>query len=147
MPEPKETLKPLGSARIFVIQKHYARNLHFDFRLSYLGSLKSWVVPKGLSKLTKDRRLAIQVEDHPLSYAKFEGTIPKGQYGAGTVKIWDSGKYYNITKDEHGKLLSMRKCLKEGHLEVWLEGDRYKGAYVLHKFNEKQWLVIKMKKR
>lgn len=146
-PEPNGILKPKGRARLFVIQKHYARNLHFDFRLSHFRSLKSWVVPKGLSKLTKDKRLAIQVEDHPLSYARFEGTIPEGQYGAGKVKIWDSGVYYNLTQDENGKLLPMRHCLKEGHLIVWLEGGRYKGAYVLHRFNQEQWLIIKMKKR
>lgn len=112
-----------------------------------MGKLKSWVVPKGVSKLTRDKRLAIEVEDHSLSYAKFEGTIPKGQYGAGTVKIWDSGKYYNITEDDNGKSISIRKCLKEGHLEIWLEGDRYSGAYVLHRIEEKQWLLIKMKKK
>jgi DNA ligase D-like protein (predicted 3'-phosphoesterase) len=142
--EPLALRQSSKSKKLFVIQKHYAKSLHYDFRLEFNGVLKSWAIPKGLSKLTKDKRLAIQTEDHPLDYAKFEGTIPKGNYGAGKVVTWDIGTYTNVKRDEKGKEVSFRKCLKEGYVEVWLEGSRFKGGYALIHFKEKNWLAIKM---
>ena len=117
---------------IFVIQKHQARNLHYDFRLEKEGVLKSWAVPKEPSTKIGIRRLAIQVEDHSLEYAKFEGTIPSGQYGAGTVEMWDKGEY---------------DLLKETSEEITfiLKGMKLKGKYSLIRFlsEENSWLLIK----
>ncbi|PCI96018.1 DNA ligase [Candidatus Aerophobetes bacterium] len=142
--EPKAVKRTSTKKRLFVIQKHYATRLHFDFRLELNGVLKSWAVPKGLSKSTKDKRLAIQTEDHPIGYAKYEGTIPKGQYGAGKVIQWDIGEYFNTKIDDKGKEVSLRKCFKEGYIEIYLKGKRYKGPYALFHFKEKNWLLIKM---
>src|SRR5688572_30245381 len=98
-PEPKGSR---GEKRVFVIQKHHASHLHYDFRIEIQGVLKSWAVPKGLSKKIGEKRLAVETEDHPLSYANFEGVIPEGEYGAGIVKIWDKGKFQNIKTDKQG---------------------------------------------
>ncbi len=98
-PEPKgKSTGGRSKKPIFVIQKHAARQLHYDFRLQLGRALKSWAVPKGPSLNPSDKRMAVEVEDHPLGYAKFEGVIPKGEYGAGTVMIWDKGSYRNVTK-------------------------------------------------
>ncbi len=133
--EPMGSVKKTGKSR-FVVQRHQARNLHYDFRLETEGVLKSWAVPKGLSNKKGEKRLAIQVEDHPVDYINFEGKIPEGQYGAGTVKIWDKGTW---------KLLS--GSLKQGQLEFDLTGKRYKGTYTLIQTkmggNKKNWLVFK----
>ena len=130
---------------IFVIQKHAARSMHYDFRLSIGGVLVSWAVPKGPSMSTQVKRLAIRTDDHPIAYARFEGVIPKGEYGAGTVMVWDKGTYRNIKK-KGGKKVSMEQCLGNGQIEVWLEGDVLRGGYVLLRMGkEKQWLLIKMK--
>lgn len=121
---------------IFVVQKHNASHLHYDFRLSMNGVLKSWAIPKQPSKDSKVRRLAIQVEDHPLSYANFEGTIEEGHYGAGKVKIWDKGRYSLIEKSRN-------------KIVVDLEGKRLKGKYALVKFAKsggKNWLFFRMRK-
>lgn len=144
-PEPKPK-KLKGKSAQYVIQKHHARSLHYDFRLSIGGVLKSWAVPKGVPKTTKEKHLAVETEDHPLSYAKFEGEIPEGEYGAGKVIIWDKGKYYNLKKDKSGKEILMSTCHKKGRIEIWLMGDRYEGPYALIKFRDKNWLLIKMKK-
>ncbi len=127
--------------RAFVIQKHDASQLHYDFRLEVDGILKSWAVPKGPSTDPAEKRLAVEVEDHQLSYADFEGVIPEGQYGAGTVMVWDTGSYENIRED------GMASCHKDGLIEVWLEGEKLQGGYALKRFRggkKPQWLLIKM---
>ncbi len=120
---------------IFVIHKHFARNLHFDLRLEMDGVLKSWAVPKEPPTIKGIKRLAIQVEDHPLNYANFEGEIPKGNYGAGKVEIWDAGTY---ELDD----------LKRDKIEFELHGKKLKGKYVLVKTKygkqkDKSWLFFK----
>lgn len=121
---------------IFVIHEHHARKLHYDLRLEMDGVLKSWALPKGPSMSPKDKRLAVLVEDHPLEYASFEGIIPEGSYGAGLVLIWDSGSYRII-----------KGGLASGNIEIFLEGKRLKGAFVLTKLKGKEddWLMIKKK--
>jgi DNA ligase D-like protein (predicted 3'-phosphoesterase) len=122
-----------GERRIYVIQKHAASHLHFDLRLEMDGVLKSWAVPKEPSTLPSVKRLAVQVEDHPVEYASFEGTIPEGEYGAGTVEIWDKGTYKLIDR-------------KEDKLIVEIDGAKLSGAYVLVRFkDEKNWLFFKKK--
>jgi len=145
-PEPKGLKqKKLKREPIFVVQKHAASHLHFDFRLEVAGVLKSWAIPKGPSTNPATKRLAVATEDHPLEYALFEGTIPKGEYGGGEVIVWDIGTYTNI-KEKFG---SMDDFLKKGHIEVFLEGKKLKGAYVLIRMRtadhpDKNWLLIKM---
>jgi DNA ligase D-like protein (predicted 3'-phosphoesterase) len=145
--EPSGEGKKSTEEPIFVIQKHDASNLHYDFRLEMDGVLKSWAVPKGPSTDTSVKRLAIPTEDHPLEYADFEGVIPEGEYGAGTVMVWDTGPYRNLRaeKDEDG--LSMDESLDEGKLEVWLEGKKLRGGYALihtGSGDDARWLLIKM---
>lgn len=120
----------------FVVHEHHARHLHFDFRLEMDGVLKSWAVPKGPSVNPADKRLAIMVEDHPLDYVSFEGMIPEGNYGAGTVVIWDRGTY-NLISGSAGT----------GRIEMLLNGKKLKGAFVLTKMKgkDKEWLLIKKK--
>jgi DNA ligase D-like protein (predicted 3'-phosphoesterase) len=146
-----KTKEPIGKIQkrakkdFFVIQKHAAKNLHFDLRLEIDGTLKSWAVPKGPSLSTREKRLAILMEDHPLEYGNFEGVVPKGEYGAGVVMLWDRGKYQNIKKDDLGELIPMKKCFKLGSIEIWLKGKKIKGGFALIHFREKNWLLIKMK--
>lgn len=127
---------------VFVVQKHEASRLHFDFRLETDGVLKSWAVPKGPSMNPKDKRLAVQVEDHPLDYAGFEGVIPEGNYGAGTVEIWDNGTYAYT-----GKLRDMDEAIKHGVIEVELHGHKLKGLFDLVRTDmddkKNNWLLIK----
>lgn len=127
---------------IFVIQKHDASHLHYDFRLEINGVLKSWAIPKGPSTNPNDKRLAIETEDHPMEYAKFEGTIPEGEYGAGTVMVWDIGSYKNIRKKP------IEECYEEGEIEVWLEGKKLEGGFVLFKTkfrgSKNSWIYKKM---
>ncbi len=134
---------------IFVIQKHQATQLHYDLRLEVDGVLASWAVPKGPSTDPRVRRLAVQVEDHPLDYASFEGNIPKGEYGGGTVIVWDRGFYGNLRLDSTGKAIPMSRCLREGRIEIWVEGDKLHGGYALVRTGmgdlRKNWLLIKMK--
>src|ERR1700722_9795906 len=129
-PEPRGG-KPAGKALQFVVQKHDASRLHYDFRLEMEGVLKSWAVPKGPSLNPADKRLAMMVEDHPFDYRDFEGIIPKGQYGGGTVIVWDQGTYEPIepvtSKKEAEKLLL--KQLKAGSLKIKLNGSKLMGEF------------------
>ena len=135
--------------KIFVIHKHDASHLHYDVRIEVGGVLKSWAVPKGVPKTTAEKHLAIQTEDHPYNYAKFHGTIPEGNYGAGTVDIWDSGTYRNI-KTHDGKLVPMKECLTRGTVEIFMSGKKLNGPYALIRTNfrgKPSWLMIKMKRQ
>jgi bifunctional non-homologous end joining protein LigD len=142
-PEPKGKTKKRAKKTIFVVQQHAARSNHFDFRLEMGGVLKSWAVPKGMPIKVAEKHLAVETEDHPLDYAVFEGKIPKGEYGAGKVKIWDKGSYRNIRK------ISIKESYENGQIEVALNGRKLKGRYALiqTKFNNnpKNWLLIKMR--
>ncbi|PIZ56937.1 DNA ligase [bacterium (Candidatus Torokbacteria) CG_4_10_14_0_2_um_filter_35_8] len=145
----KRTIEPEGGKKkrskkpIFIVQKHKARNLHYDFRLEIGGVLKSWAVPKGPSLDPKVKRLAILVEDHPLEYADFEGKIPEGEYGAGSVIIWDKGTYKNV-REEDGKKISMEKSFKDGYIEIELKGKKLKGSFSLIR-TKIGWLLVKHK--
>jgi len=134
---------------IFVIQKHDASNLHYDFRIEVDGVLKSWAVPKGPSTDPSVKRLAIPTEDHPLPYADFEGVIPEDAYGGGTVMVWDRGSYRNLKEADEGEEMpkSVAKQLEEGHATIWLEGEKLSGGYALirtGKGDDPRWLMIKM---
>lgn len=145
-PEPVSSVSVQENAsgkQIFVVQKHDARSLHYDFRLEVDGVLKSWAVPKGPSTNPKEKRLAIMTEDHPLSYSEFEGVIPEGRYGAGTVIVWDIGPYRNMTEKD-GQAISMAKALEKGHVSFWLEGKKIKGGYALTR-TKIGWILVKMK--
>jgi DNA ligase D-like protein (predicted 3'-phosphoesterase) len=144
--DPRQTPEPEGrsghghDAPVFVVQRHDASTLHFDFRLEIGGVLVSWSVPKGPSVDPRDRRLAIRTEDHPLDYADFEGTIPPGQYGGGTVIVWDTGRF-DVLTDE-----SAEKALANGHLKVGLHGSKISGSFSLIRRptdRHEQWLLIK----
>jgi bifunctional non-homologous end joining protein LigD len=147
--EPKGEKKKGGKDLIFVVQKHDASQLHYDFRLELDGVLKSWAVPKGPSMNPNEKRLAIMVEDHPLDYKDFEGVIPKENYGGGTVIVWDNGIYHSIehkNKDEDEKLI--KKGLTDGDIKFILEGQKLKGKFALvnmKKPKENAWLLIKKK--
>lgn len=147
--EPKGKTKKSNDQLIFVIQRHAASRLHYDFRLEMDGVLKSWAVPKGPSLDPKDKRLAMMVEDHPYDYKDFEGNIPEGNYGAGQVEIWDSGTYEPL--DNHSKLSDEKELLKElhaGSLKFILHGKKLKGEFALVKMKnteENSWLLIKHK--
>ncbi|RJQ42986.1 MAG: hypothetical protein C4538_12740 [Nitrospiraceae bacterium] len=147
-PEPKPELRPEGDALIFVIHKHAARNLHYDLRLELDGVLKSWAVPKGPSLDPSLKRLAMMVEDHPFDYKDFEGVIPEGNYGAGSVIIWDRGFYHHPSakgKEENEKFL--REGLKKGDLKFVLKGEKLQGEFALVRMrrDEKSWLLMKKK--
>jgi bifunctional non-homologous end joining protein LigD len=141
-PEPKGRVAG-KKGRSFVIQKHDASRLHFDFRLELDGVLKSWAVTKGPSLDPSEKRLAVRVEDHPLDYGGFEGTIPKGQYGGGTVMLWDKGEWQPQGDPNEG--------LKKGKLSFILKGKRLKGGFTLVRMRQdrngkharQNWLLIK----
>jgi DNA ligase D-like protein (predicted 3'-phosphoesterase) len=137
-----------GDEAIFVIQKHDASNLHYDFRIEIDGTLKSWSVPKGPSTDPEEKRMAIPTEDHPLEYADFEGVIPEGEYGAGTVMIWDKGTFKNIKEDDDGEPVDLKKSYEQGTVEIYLKGEKLKGGYALVEMEsgnmEGNWLLIKM---
>jgi len=145
--EPTGKIKKSVSNLSFVIQRHKASRLHYDFRLELDGVLKSWAVPKGPSLNPKDKRLAMMVEDHPYDYKDFAGEIPEGNYGAGIVEIWDEGTYSDIDnspKDVAEKKL--RAGLKAGDLKFQLFGKKLKGEFALVKLKSKEdnsWLLIK----
>jgi DNA ligase D-like protein (predicted 3'-phosphoesterase) len=129
--------------KIYVIQKHDASNLHYDLRLESEGILKSWVLPKGPSMDSSVKRLAIPTENHPIEYATFEGVIPDGQYGAGTVILWDKG-YYKSTKENE----SFEKSLEKGHSTLNISGNKLRGDFALirtGKDENARWLFFKMK--
>jgi bifunctional non-homologous end joining protein LigD len=135
--------KAKGKALHFVVQKHAASHLHYDFRLELDGVMKSWAVPKGPSYDPSVRRLAMEVEDHPISYNTFEGTIPAGEYGGGTVMLWDRGTY---EAEDGGGAASLRRGYEKGDLKIVMHGQRLKGGWVLVRMQRPgrpQWLLIK----
>ena len=127
----------------FVIHKHAATSLHYDFRLEAGGVLKSWAVPKGPSTDPRDKRLAMRVEDHSLSYGNFEGVIPEGQYGAGEVIVWDAGTWRPLTDG------SVEDALDDGHLTFWLDGKKLRGGWSLRRIGadgrRERWLLVKQR--
>lgn len=145
-PEPSGKKGVAGAALTFVVQRHHASHLHYDFRLELNGAMKSWAVPKGPSLNPKDKRLAMMVEDHPISYSTFEGEIPAGNYGAGQVTIWDHGTYEPI--NENGEVITPEDFshhLEAGSIKFRMHGKLLKGDFALvHiKKDEKTWLLIK----
>ncbi len=137
--QPKKKRRRRGEPR-FVIQKHDATTLHYDFRLEVDGTLRSWAVPKGPSTDPRENRLAVEVEDHPLEYADFEGVIGAG-YGSGAVIVWDAGTYRNLDEDK-----TMAEALDAGHARIWLEGEKLRGGWSLIRTNagkKPQWLLKK----
>ena len=144
-PEPAGSVRDAGESRIFVVQKHAARRLHYDFRLAINGVLASWAVPRGPSMNPADKRLAIRTEDHPLEYADFEGVIPEGQYGAGAVMVWDRGDY------EPEDDIPPEEQLARGKIDVILHGEKLRGGFTLiltgprppASDEGKRWLLVK----
>jgi bifunctional non-homologous end joining protein LigD len=153
-PEPPAKMaKPLKALR-FCVQKHRASHLHYDFRLELDGVLKSWAVPKGPSMNPQDKRLAMMVEDHPVDYMTFEGTIPKGEYGAGEVIVWDVGVYSSVeTPDAAESRKKIKSGLFKGDIKIALLGKKLKGGFALVKIKnsddkkDNAWLLIKEKDR
>jgi DNA ligase D-like protein (predicted 3'-phosphoesterase) len=148
-PEPKGGGTKGGrEGPIFVIQKHEASNLHFDFRLEIDGILKSWVVPRGFSTDPSEKRLALPTEDHPLAYSEFEGVIPEGEYGSGTVLVWDAGVYRTLKTEDDGAPVPLPDQIRDGHLTVWLQGEKVSGGYALTRTSrsndEERWILVKM---
>src|SRR3954452_285934 len=145
-PEPRGDATSHRDAHGFVVQKHHASRLHYDFRLELDGTLKSWAVPKGPSVNPEDKRLAMMVEDHPLEYRNFEGIIPKGNYGAGTVMVWDEGTYHaRATTDREESQKLLREGLRKGRLTFVLNGKKLKGEFALirlRKAEENSWLLL-----
>jgi DNA ligase D, 3''-phosphoesterase domain len=148
----KKTPEPEGKGRkgakkekndpIFVVQKHEATHLHYDFRLEVDGTLKSWAVPKGPSLNPREKRLAMPTEDHPIEYAGFEGNIPEGNYGAGSMILWDRGTYSNM------KEIPMSEALEQGRVAIRLEGEKLKGGFALTRTGggeKPRWLLVKMR--
>src|SRR6201996_286320 len=130
----------------FVVQRHHASHLHYDFRLELDGTLKSWAVPKGPSMNPGDKRLAMMVEDHPIDYQHFEGIIPNGNYGAGVVLIWDHGTYTSLAEKRDEDVKTLRAGLRSGNLKFRLNGDKLKGEFALvklHSAEDNSWLLIK----
>ncbi|MFC4873616.1 DNA ligase D [Negadavirga shengliensis] len=144
-PEPAGSKEAPGGTLRFVVQRHDARRLHYDLRLEMDGVLKSWAVPKGPSMNPKDKRLAIQTEDHPVKYLDFEGTIPEGNYGAGRMDIWDKGTYKPLKGGEK----ELIRALDKGDLKIQLHGTKLRGTFALVRMDKEdkkdQWLLIKKK--
>jgi DNA ligase D-like protein (predicted 3'-phosphoesterase) len=149
-----KTSEPPGSGGIkpgdkprFSVQKHRSKRLHYDLRLEVGGVLRSWAVPKGPSLDTKTKRLAVPTEDHPLDYIDFEGTIPTGEYGAGTVIVWDIGTYKNTTNADE-KEVPISEALERGHATFILSGKKLRGGYALTRTGRgknERWILVKMK--
>jgi len=143
--EPKSG-KAAGKTLAFVVQRHHASHLHYDFRLELDGVLKSWAVPKGPSMNPDDKRLAMMVEDHPYDYKNFEGIIPNGNYGAGVVLVWDEGTYESLADDRKDDIKTLHAGLKSGNLKFRLKGKILKGEFALvklHTAEDNSWLLIK----
>jgi bifunctional non-homologous end joining protein LigD len=141
-PEPRGRVgRAPAKEKLFVVQKHRASALHYDFRLESAGVLRSWAVPKGPSLDPAVKRLAMQVEDHPLDYATFEGVIPEGEYGGGTVMVWDIGTW---APDEAG---DPEPAFRKGRIRFTLRGKKLKGAWVLVRTRGRQWLLMKSRDR
>src|ERR1700753_3693539 len=145
-PEPEGKSSKKGESLIFVVQRHKASHLHYDFRLELNGVLKSWAVPKGPSMNPQDKRLAMMVEDHPYDYKDFKGVIPSG-YGAGIVEIWDNGTYSDLeNSDMKSAEKNLRAGLHAGNLKFRLFGKKLKGEFALVRLkgeDNKSWLLIK----
>jgi DNA ligase D-like protein (predicted 3'-phosphoesterase) len=125
---------------IYVIQKHAATSLHYDFRLEIGEALVSWAVPKGPATDPREKRLAMRVEDHSVDWGEFEGVIPEGDYGAGAVIVWDRGTYRNLADT------SMEEGLEKGHLRFWLEGEKLRGGWSMRRMRDQEresWLLMK----
>lgn len=147
-PEPVAKAANHSDKLIFVVQRHKATRLHYDFRLEMEGVLKSWAIPKGPSLNPADKRLAVMVEDHPYEYKDFKGVIPPGNYGAGIVEIWDSGYYTDNPNSGKKAEKELLKSLKSGHLKIILHGKKLKGEFTLTKLKKAKdnaWLLIKNK--
>lgn len=145
--EPKGEIKKSNNELIFVVQKHDATHLHYDFRLEMDGVLKSWAIPKGPSMNPEEKRMAIMVEDHPFAYKDFEGIIPEGNYGAGKVMVWDTGTYTLADEENEGQEADKFSAgIEKGHLSIVLKGKKLKGEFALVRLKIKQknaWLLIK----
>jgi DNA ligase D-like protein (predicted 3'-phosphoesterase) len=144
--EPRGQDPSSGDGPRFVVQIHDASTLHFDFRLQVDDVLKSWSIPKGPSDDPKDKRLAVPTEDHPLAYEQFEGVIPEGEYGGGTVIVWDHGTYEPLSHDREGRPVDFGDSLEHGHATFRLHGSKLHGAYALTRFREgkdESWLLVK----
>lgn len=145
--EPRGRKTRAGPKLAYVIQKHAASRLHFDLRLELDGVMKSWAVPKGPSLDPADKRLAMQVEDHPIEYNQFEGTIPEGEYGGGTVMLWDRGSY-RYDGNDPDPMEALRQGYRQGDFKFVLQGKRLRGSWVLVRMRRgdpgrAQWLLIK----
>ncbi|RRR96878.1 DNA polymerase ligase N-terminal domain-containing protein [Glycomyces terrestris] len=142
--------EPAPGARRFVIQRHDASSPHFDFRLQVGSVLASWAVPKGPSTDPREKRLAVRTEDHPLDYAGFEGRIPPGEYGAGTVIVWDEGEYENRTGEDDDAPVPMDEALEDGHVVVELKGHKLTGSFALTRTGDdddddgERWILVKL---
>jgi len=149
--EPDSRGKPPGTKKegglAFVVQKHYASHLHYDFRLELEGVLKSWAVPKGPNLDPANKHLAVMVEDHPFDYKDFSGIIPEGNYGAGKVEIWDKGTYHSLNEEDRvGSEEEVKAGLEKGHITIIMKGSRLNGEFALIKLKKSRgnnWLLIK----
>ncbi|MFF5516846.1 DNA polymerase ligase N-terminal domain-containing protein [Streptomyces coeruleorubidus] len=148
--EPSGSGERSGDKPRFVVQIHDASTMHFDFRLQVDDVLKSWSIPKGPSADPKDKRLAVPTEDHPLEYEEFEGVIPRGEYGGGTVIVWDHGTYEPLSHDRRGRPVDFAESLEHGHATFRLSGAKLRGEYALTRFRggqggdgEEAWLLVK----
>ncbi|HXG51526.1 MAG TPA: DNA polymerase ligase N-terminal domain-containing protein [candidate division Zixibacteria bacterium] len=135
-PEPEGGSRRSSGRREFVVQKHCAGHLHYDFRLEHDGVMLSWAVPKGPALDPAVKRLAMQTEDHPIEYNRFEGVIPEGEYGAGTVMVWDRGVWEPETAD-------VDAALEKGEIKFTLYGEKLKGSWAMVRMRDRQWLLIK----